>query len=162
MAVSKQRAPSFKGFTSSSEIHTRTKRANRSSNIGPELALRKALHRICLRFRLKTEHLLGRLDLTFPSARTAISCDGDFWHGRDWDNLRSSLRRRANPDYWLAKIGYNHQHNIEVTRKLARAEWRVMWLWESEILQDPEGAAKRVGRLLYANTDPNTLEVKSK
>lgn len=162
MATPKQRAPSFNGFTSSSETHSRAKRANRSSNTRPELTLRKALHRLGLRFRLKTEHLPGRPDLIFPRARIVIFCDGDFWHGRDWDNLRCSLRRRANADYWIAKIGYNRERDIVVTRQLERDGWRVIRLWESEILQDPEGTAKRVRRFLYADTDPNTLEAKSK
>ncbi len=158
MAIHKKKVPSFKGFTSSSHIQTRAKRAIRRSNTAPEIALRQALHRLGLRFRLKTGHLPGRPDLIFPTARVAIFCDGDFWHGRDWDNLRYALGRRANPDYWLAKIEYNRNRDIRVTQELIRMGWRVIRLWEGEILQDPDEAAKRVRRFLCADAAPATLE----
>ena len=158
MGVSKNKAPSYKGYSSSSVIHSQIKKANQSSNTGPEKALRKALHRLGLRYRLKTQHLPGRPDLIFPSARLAVFCDGDFWHGRDWGSLQSQLRRRANSDYWIAKIGYNMRRDLEVTRQLTNAKWRVLRIWESEILQDPEKAAIRVMRLLYSYTDPNSME----
>ena len=161
MAAQIKKVPSFKGYTSSSDIQTRAKRAIRSSNTAPEIALRRALHRLGLRFRLNTGHLPGRPDLIFPSARVAIFCDGDFWHGRDWDNLSISLGRRANPDYWLAKIEYNRNRDIEVTQELANVGWRVMRLWEGDILQDPDEAAKRVKMFLYAAAAPNTLEVEA-
>ena len=158
MAEDANKAPSFKGYASSSLSQTRTKRAVRSSNTAPEIALRQALHRLGLRFRLKTGHLPGRPDLIFPSARVAVFCDGDFWHGRDWDNLRDALGRRANPDYWLAKIEYNRNRDIKVSQELIRIGWRVIRLWESEILQDPDEAAKRVRKFLCADAAPTTLE----
>ena len=152
------KAPSYKGFASSSEAQTRAKQANRRSDTKPELALRRELHRLGLRFRLKTDHLPGRPDLIFPTARAAIFCDGDFWHGRDWDALRGSLRRRSNPDYWIAKIGYNRRRDTEVTKRLTATGWRVMRLWEGEIVRDPAQAALRVKRFLYADTGQNTQE----
>ena len=97
----------------------------------------------------KTDHLPGRPDLIFPTARVAIFCDGDFWHGRDWETLQVALRRRANPDYWIAKIGYNRRRDIEVTQRLTEAGWRVMRLWEGEIVCDPAEAAQRVKRFVY-------------
>ena len=96
--------------------------------------------------------------MIFPSARVAVFCDGDFWHGRDWDNLRVALSRRANPDYWLAKIEYNRNRDIKVSQELIRIGWRVIRLWEGEILQDPDEAAKRVRRFLYDDASPNTLK----
>ncbi len=157
MPMSKQNrnAPSYKGFKSSSETQTRTKRANRRKDTKPELLLRRELHRLGLRFRLKTDHLPGRPDLIFPSARAAVFCDGDFWHGRDWKHLRSALRRRANPDYWIAKIGYNRSRDAEVTQRLTENGWRVMRLWEGEILHDPTQAAQRVKAFVYQDGQPH-------
>ena len=149
----KRKSPSYKGFTSSSEAQTRAKRANKSSGTKPEVILRKEMHRLGLRFRLKTGHLPGRPDIIFPAARVAVFCDGDFWHGRDWENLQVALRNRANPDYWVAKIGYNRERDIEVTRSLSETGWRVMRLWESEIISDPVGAARRVKRFAYPDSD---------
>ena len=36
-----------------------------------------------------------------------------------------------------------------------------MRLWEGDILQDPDEAAKRVKMFLYAAAAPNTLEVEA-
>ena len=116
------------------------------------MALRKELHRLGLRFRLKTNHLLGRPDLIFPTPRVAVFCDGDFWHGRDWGNLQAALCRRANPDYWIAKIAYNRRRDIEVTQRLTEAGWQVIRLWEGEIISDPGRAAQRVREFLYSES----------
>ena len=148
-------APSYKGFKSSSEIQTRTKRANRRRDTKPELILRRELHRLGLRYRLKTDHLPGHPDLIFPTARAAIFCDGDFWHGRDWEHLQRALRRRANPDYWIAKIGYNRSRDMEVTQRLTGDGWRVMRLWEGEILRDPAQAARRVKEFVHQDGRPH-------
>ena len=148
-----RKAPSFRGLKSSSVAQTRAKRANGRSNTRQEIALRKELHRLGLRFRLKTDHLPGRPDLIFTGASAAIFCDGDFWHGRDWESLRQVLRSRSNPDYWIAKIGYNRRRDREVTQELAEAGWRVMRLWEGEIMRDPAMAALTVKRFVYPDFD---------
>lgn len=51
------------------------------SSTGPEVALRKALHRMGLRFRLHRRDLPGTPDVALPGARIAIFVDGCFWHG---------------------------------------------------------------------------------
>ena len=155
------KAPSFRGFSSSSDIQSRTKRANRSRNTKPEVALRRALHSLGLRFRLKTDHLPGRPDLIFPSAKTAVFCDGDFWHGRDWEKLRRQLHGRANPDYWLAKIEYNRNRDVKVNEELASLGWSVLRLWESEIIFNPLEAAKRIRSFVESDKDLSISRVES-
>lgn len=39
------------------------------------------------------ETLPGKPDIVFVKAKVAIFCDGDFWHGRNWENLRSKLEK---------------------------------------------------------------------
>lgn len=159
-AVNRQRlAPSFRGLESSSEAQTRAKRANSQRDTRPEITLRSEIHRLGLRFRLGTDHLPGRPDLIFVSAKAAIFCDGDFWHGRDWEILQTALRRRANPDYWIAKIGYNRMRDRQVTQELSQAGWRVLRLWGSDIMQDPEKAALEVKRFVYADHDQGSKKV---
>ena len=52
----------------------------RGSNTGPELAVRKALWALHLRYR--THYAIpGRPDIVFPKARIAVFIDGCFWHG---------------------------------------------------------------------------------
>jgi len=81
-------------------------------------------------------------------ARVAVFCDGDFWHGRD---LRSRLTRLAsghNALYWVAKILANVERDRAKTLQLEAAGWRVLRLWETDILRQPDEAAARVEALL--------------
>ena len=54
----------------------------RAKDTKPELALRRSLWQLGLRYRLHPRGLLGRPDLVFTKARVVVFLDGDFWHGR--------------------------------------------------------------------------------
>src|SRR4051812_10813559 len=81
-------SPSFKGLSPASIQSSRSKRANRSSGTRHEEMLRRELLRLGLRYRKNDKRLPGRPDVVFSRARLAVFCDGDFWHGRDWDLLQ--------------------------------------------------------------------------
>jgi len=114
-----------------------------------ELALRRELHRRGLRYRLHPPDLPGRPDLVMPRYRLVVFVDGDFWHGNAW-RLRELTRFEdqfpTNTEFWVAKIRRNMQRDAEVTAALRAAGWRVMRVWESEILADPIAAADQVER----------------
>ncbi|MBL8555491.1 MAG: very short patch repair endonuclease, partial [Phenylobacterium sp.] len=52
----------------------------RSKNTGPELRVRKALHRLGYRFRVHRRDLPGTPDIVLPRHRTAVLVHGCFWH----------------------------------------------------------------------------------
>jgi DNA mismatch endonuclease (patch repair protein) len=52
----------------------------RRSSTGPELLIRRELHRRRLRFRVNFPLLPGRPDIAFTSAQIAVFVDGCFWH----------------------------------------------------------------------------------
>jgi DNA mismatch endonuclease (patch repair protein) len=95
-----------------------------------------------LRYRKNVLGLPGNPDLVFRAARVLVFCDGDFWHGRDWELLRKQLRRRHNAKYWIAKIGRNRQRDAQNTAILQQQGWRVIRLWETDITANPEAAAQ--------------------
>jgi DNA mismatch endonuclease (patch repair protein) len=132
---------SYIGLSPSSEAASNAGRANRGTDTAHELLLRKELWRLGLRYRKHATHLPGKPDLAFASARVAVFCDGDFWHGRDWRRLRARLARRHNPEYWLAKIKRNRARDRENNALLARLGWAVLRLWESDIKRSPSSAA---------------------
>jgi DNA mismatch endonuclease (patch repair protein) len=74
----------------------------------------------------------------------AVFVDGDFWHGRNWQELEKKLRKRANPDYWVAKIEYNRARDLEQTKALKDQGWTVLRLWEKEVKRDPDAAVEKV------------------
>ena len=66
----------------------------------------------------------------------AVFCDGDFWHGRDWETRRQKLSRGTNSEYWLAKVQRNIERDQQNTRQLQAMGWTVLRFWESQIRSD--------------------------
>lgn len=52
----------------------------RGRNTAPEVALRSAIHRLGLRFRLHCAGLPGRPDVVLPRHRAVVFVHGCFWH----------------------------------------------------------------------------------
>jgi DNA mismatch endonuclease (patch repair protein) len=125
----------------------------RSRDTRPELTLRRAVHAGGGRFRLQARDVPGRPDLVVRTRKVAVFVDGDLWHGNpdEWrrrghDSLDAMFPTRT--DWWVAKIERNVARDDEVNRQLAEQGWRVLRLWASDVLGDPDGAAQRVLALL--------------
>lgn len=137
--------PSYKGRKpASAQASAAARGSSRKTDTKCELLLRRALWANGCRYRKDVGTLPGRPDIVFPKARLAIFCDGDFWHGRDWESRRQKLSRGNNADYWLAKIQRNMDRDRRNTRQLRELGWTVLRLWESEIRADPQSLARKV------------------
>lgn len=121
---------------------------NRSSDTAHECALRSLLFKRGLRFRKNVRALPGKPDIVFPSARVAVFCDGDFWHGRDWPRLARKLRAGNNAPYWMAKIKANRDRDRRNDRLLGQGGWTVVRLWETDIRGNLDDAACRIEKLV--------------
>ena len=144
------RSPSFQGFRPASEASSQAMRSNRARDTQPELLLREALSPYRVYYRTCDPSLPGRPDLVFPSARLAVFCDGDFWHGRHWARLREQLARRANADYWIAKIAANRARDGLHRRALRRTGWTVLRVWETNVRKNPGAVALQITEALRA------------
>lgn len=124
--------------------------AVKGRDTSPELALRRALHRRGLRFRIHPDEVVGRPDIVNRRRRIAIFVDGDFWHGNpaDWkrrgfdsmgDQFRSAMRER-----WVAKLRRNIERDREVTELLQSEGWTVLRFWESDVRDNLEATVDRV------------------
>lgn len=142
----RQRAPRFDDLRPASEAASKAKRANRATDTGHEVLLRRALWRQGLRYRKHAKNLPGKPDLVFGRAKVVVFCDGDFWHGREWDALQEKLGKGSNSGYWLAKIARNRETDQLTSAALMELGWAVVRLWESDIKKDPEGAAQTVAQ----------------
>jgi DNA mismatch endonuclease (patch repair protein) len=98
------------------------------SSSGPELEVRRALHRRGLRFRVNYRALPGRPDLAFTRARLAIFIDGCFWH----QCPEHATLPRNNREWWLAKLNRNVERDGEKDAALRALGWRVLHVWEHE------------------------------
>jgi DNA mismatch endonuclease (patch repair protein) len=137
-------APSFKGFTSASEASSRAKRRNTSTNTRAEIMLCRALSEHRLRYRRNVGTMPGKPDVVFTAPRVAVFCDGDFWHGRAWPQLKRQLERRANAAYWIPKIAANRLRDARTRLVLTRAGWLVIRVWETDVARDPRAVAETI------------------
>src|SRR5690348_10257091 len=95
---------------------------NRSRDTRPELALRRACHRLGLRYRVCAEPLPGmrrRIDMVFRTPRVAVELYGCLWHGCP-EHFKPP---RTNPSYWAAKIDRNRDRDQTTATTLAAADW---------------------------------------
>lgn len=155
MASVAKRRESLTGYPypSSPAVSMRMK-ANRSQDTGPELKLRRALHRSGLRYcvnrRLSVDE--GRpiaIDIVFPRLKIAVFVDGCFWHGcREHRTLPSSNRT-----YWEPKIARTIQRDLDTSDRLSRAGWAVVRIWEHE---DISAARDRISALVKGSRDDMT------
>lgn len=120
-------------------------RAVKGANTKPEIAMRKALHALGLRYRLHAKDLPGRPDLVFPRHQAVLFVHGCFWHGHDCP--RGARVPKSNAAYWTAKIARNKARDEENRRDLAKRGWRVFAVWECE-MKETDRAAARLARAI--------------
>lgn len=72
-------------------------------------------------------------DIALPRKKTAVFIDGDFWHGRDFAKRKGRL-----PEYWKSKIETNMKRDRRNRRALVRTGWRIMRVWEKDLLKRQE------------------------
>jgi DNA mismatch endonuclease (patch repair protein) len=122
--------------------------SSKKSGTRCEIVLRRSVWRLGLRYRLTCEHLPGRPDLVFKTARVVVFCDGDFWHGRDLATRIKKLNAGHNAPYWIAKISANVARDRRQERALRAAGWTVLRYWETDILRDPDTIAADIYRVV--------------
>jgi len=113
---------------------------NRSRDTKPELALRRALHALGLRYRVCARPLpqLSRtVDVVFRPSRVAVEVRGCFWHGCP-EHYRAPS---SNSDYWSAKVRRNVDRDARTEELLREAGWELIAIWEHE---DVAKAAERI------------------
>lgn len=124
----------------SSDHARRAMQANRSRDTAPELAVRRLVHAMGLRYRVNARPvpaLRRTADLVFPRQRVAVFIDGCFWHGCP-DHHRQPT---ANAAYWGAKVERNKARDTDTDATLAKAGWRTLRFWAHE---DPEQVAAAI------------------
>lgn len=104
----------------------------RSKDTKPEVLLCKALWREGIRYRKNVKSLPGKPDIAIAKCKIAIFCDGEFWHGKDWEIKK--LRIQSNREYWLPKIERNMAMDRENEKQLQDMGWRVLRFWGKDIV----------------------------
>lgn len=104
-----------------------------------EILLRRELWSRGLRYQKNVKTIIGKPDIVFVGKKIAVFCDGEFWHGYDWENRKNDIKSRQ--DFWIPKIERNMQRDEEVTKALTEGGWVVLRFWEREIKKHVEKCA---------------------
>lgn len=110
----------------------------RSKDTAIELKLRKALWEKGYRYRKNYDKLPGKPDIVLTKYKIAIFCDGEFFHGKDWEVLKPKLMNSNNGEFWIKKISRNIERDNEIDKKLLFLGWTVIRFWGDEIKKNPE------------------------
>ena len=103
----------------------------RGKNTKPELAFRKALYAAGYRYRIDYKKLIGKPDIALPKYKTVIFIDGEYWHGKNWEDRKPKVK--TNREFWIAKIERNMQRDQEVNSALKEKGYAVFRFWETEV-----------------------------
>lgn len=120
-----------------------------SRSTGPEMRLRRELHRRGLRYRVHRRILADvrrTADIVFGPSRVVVDVRGCYWHGCP----EHGTRPRNNSGYWDAKLARNRARDSDTEQRLRTAGWEVVVVWEHE---DPVEAADRVEVTVEARRD---------
>ena len=114
----------------------------RSTGSSIEKRLGEALWQAGFRYR-KHYKITGKPDFALVSARVAIFCDSEFWHGYRWGQ-RAKQAFKSNQTYWFSKIERNRARDRKVNRELKKVGWLVLRFWEHEITSNIEDCVAKV------------------
>ena len=130
-----------------------TERSERMSRIRgkdtePELALRKVLHGLGLRYRLHGADLPGKPDLVFPRYKAVVFMHGCFWHRHAGCSIANTPK--SNTLFWAEKFDKNIARDARVATELEKQGWSVIVAWECELASTTKAKAtgERVGALI--------------
>ena len=120
-----------------------------SKDTSIELTLRKALWDKGFRYRKHYKKLPGTPDIVITKYRIAIFCDSEFFHGKNWEELKLRLKNGSNSTYWITKINRNMERDLENEKALRFREWTVLRFWGEDIQKHTDECVKAVEEAIF-------------
>ena len=94
----------------------------------PELALRRELYKLGLRYRIHVKKLPGTPDIVFQKAKMVVFVDGCFWHSCP----RHGKTPKSNHEWWKKKFEENTKRDKRNDFELESMGWLPIHIWEHE------------------------------
>lgn len=116
-----------------------------------EITFRKALWHKGYRYRKNYKDLPGKPDIVLTKEKIAIFCDGEFFHGKDWEILKPRLEKSNNGEYWQKKIERNIQRDDEVNKELLFLGWTVIRFWGKDVLKKTDECIRVIEETIFEN-----------
>ena len=112
----------------------------RSIDTKVELLVARELRRRKIYFARNVKSITGKPDFVFRRKKVVVFVDSDFWHGHP----KRCIMPKSNCTYWVKKIERNKQRDLQVHRELRKHGWKVIRLWEKDIMKDLPKISKRI------------------
>lgn len=123
--------------------------AIRSRHTSPEIAVRRIVSSLGVRYRLHAKNVPGNPDLVMPALKKAIFVHGCFWHRHRCRKGQSMPSTRF--DFWTAKFAKNTARDRAVKRRLRREGWQALVVWECQLTPSRvERTAERLKKFLVS------------
>jgi DNA mismatch endonuclease, patch repair protein len=89
----------------------------------------------------RKQKLFGKPDFVFPREKLAVFVDGCFWHRHL--NCKFTYTPKSRVEFWLPKFRRNVARDRLVTRELRKAGWRVLRIWECDLVPHRQARVSR-------------------
>jgi DNA mismatch endonuclease, patch repair protein len=122
----------------------------KSADTRPEIAVRRILHRLGYRFRLRSDTLPGKPDVVLPKWQVIVLIHGCFWHRHP--GCPNTRTPKSRIEFWTRKFNENVKRDRRVRSRLKSLGWRVHIVWECELSQ-PEALATRLNKFIKGSND---------
>ncbi len=131
------------------EQRKKNMRSIKGKDTSIEMILRKALWKKGYHYRKNYKNLPGTPDIALTKYKIAIFCDGEFFHGKDWEILKPRLESGKNSDFWVTKISKNRERDEEINKKLLFMGWTVIRFWGMDIKKNTDECIKVIEETIF-------------
>ncbi|MGN8946602.1 very short patch repair endonuclease [Bariatricus sp. HCP28S3_E4] len=114
-----------------------------------EVQLRKALWHKGYRYRKNYKGLPGKPNIVLTKYKIAIFCDGEFFHGKEWEALEGRLKNGKNAEFWIGKIKRNMERDDEINKKLNYYGWTVIRFWGDDIKKNIDECVRTIEETIF-------------
>ena len=131
------------------EQRKKNMRSIKGKDTSIEMILRKALWKKGYHYRKNYKNLPGTPDIALTKYKIAIFCDGEFFHGKDWELLKNKLKKSNNGEFWIKKISRNRERDDEINKRLSFEGWTVLRFWGEDIKKYTDECVKTVEEAIF-------------
>lgn len=131
------------------EQRTKNMKRIRSKDTKIEVLLRKELWIRGIRYRKNYIVLPGKPDIAITKYKIAVFCDSEFFHGKDWEVLRTRIENGDNSEYWINKISRNILRDDVVNKELVALGWKVIRFWGKDIKNNIQECVQTIEEAIF-------------
>ncbi len=130
----------------------------RSKNTSIEVLLCRELRQKGYGYRKNYKDLPGKPDIVLTKYKIAVFCDSEFFHGKNWIDLRERLLKGSNPSFWISKIEKNMERDERNNSELRHMGWIVVRFWGEDIKKNIESCINEIENAILERKTERIVE----